>query len=227
MSQPMIDVYLEIGGKRAIASAVGWPGWARGARDEAGALQALLEYAPRYARVAKRARLDFAIPADVSAFNVVERLPGNAYTDYGVPVLPFPDDGRPVSEDELAFYQALLRVGWAVMDEAATAATGRELRKGPRGGGRELEAIQRHVAEAEKGYLKQIGQKTAKFDTGDVTALQTVVRQAVLDGLASAVRDGVDPVGPRGGRRWTPREFVRRVAWHTLDHAWEIEDRVK
>ena len=32
--------------------------------------------------------------------------------------------------------------------------------------------------------------------------------------------------GPRGGVRWTVRRFVRRVAWHVLDHAWEIEDRI-
>jgi hypothetical protein len=25
---------------------------------------------------------------------------------------------------------------------------------------------------------------------------------------------------------WTPRYFVRRMAWHELDHAWEIEARV-
>ncbi len=25
---------------------------------------------------------------------------------------------------------------------------------------------------------------------------------------------------------WTARSFVRRVAWHTLDHTWEIEDRI-
>ena len=31
--------------------------------------------------------------------------------------------------------------------------------------------------------------------------------------------------GPRGGKIWSPRFFVRYVAWHTLDHAWEIEDR--
>jgi hypothetical protein len=24
---------------------------------------------------------------------------------------------------------------------------------------------------------------------------------------------------------WTPRYVVRRVAWHTVDHLWEIEDR--
>ena len=30
-----------------------------------------------------------------------------------------------------------------------------------------------------------------------------------------------------GGARWTPRYFVRRAAWHVLDHAWELEDRLE
>jgi hypothetical protein len=44
----------------------------------------------------------------------------------------------------------------------------------------------------------------------------------------SAVACG-EPVrtGPRGGVRWTARYYVRRSAWHVLDHAWEIEDRAQ
>src|SRR5438132_1502141 len=45
----------------------------------------------------------------------------------------------------------------------------------------------------------------------------TVVERAVVEGLPES--------GPRGGKIWLPRYFVRRVAWHALDHAWEIEDR--
>jgi hypothetical protein len=32
--------------------------------------------------------------------------------------------------------------------------------------------------------------------------------------------------GPRGGAIWSARNYVRRIAWHVLDHAWEIEDKV-
>ena len=31
------------------------------------------------------------------------------------------------------------------------------------------------------------------------------------------------PITERG---WPPRYAARRIAWHALDHAWEIEDRV-
>jgi hypothetical protein len=52
------------------------------------------------------------------------------------------------------------------------------------------------------------------------------LRSAVLAALFTAVENGLPEKGPRGGTVWTPRFFTRRVAWHTLDHAWEIEDRV-
>ncbi len=51
-------------------------------------------------------------------------------------------------------------------------------------------------------------------------------RRAILEALGAAARGEVPPRGPRGGARCAPRSFVRRVAWHVLDHAWEIEDRL-
>ena len=30
---------------------------------------------------------------------------------------------------------------------------------------------------------------------------------------------------PIAGKRWPLRYAARRIAWHALDHAWEIEDR--
>ncbi len=81
------DVYLEVGTRRTIAAALDWPGWCRMGQDEGGALQALLEYGPRYAQVLRRTRLGFLAPGDISDFIVVERLKGNATTDYGVPGL--------------------------------------------------------------------------------------------------------------------------------------------
>ena len=57
-----IAVYLEIGPKRTFAGAVEWPGWCRIGRGEEEALEALLAYAPRYARVVEAAGL--TAPAD-------------------------------------------------------------------------------------------------------------------------------------------------------------------
>ena len=59
----------------------------------------------------------------------------------------------------------------------------------------------------------------------DVRSAMLETRSVVLDALSRAVTEGLPEKGPRGGALWTPRYFVRRTAWHALDHAWEIEDR--
>ncbi|HEX6384763.1 MAG TPA: hypothetical protein VF177_08850 [Anaerolineae bacterium] len=221
-----IDVYLEIGKKKTFAGAIEWPGWSRSGRDEGSALQALLEYGPRYGRVLNETGLGFQAPADTAAFTVVERLEGNATTDFGAPDMAPSNDARPVGDEALRRFQALLQACWWAFDAAAEAAVGQELRKGPRGGGRELEGIVQHVLGAEAGYLRQLGWKFKQAERDDLDEEVRRTRLAILEGLAAAARGELPARGPRGGLRWTPRYFVRRVAWHVLDHAWEIEDRV-
>jgi len=221
-----IGVYFEIGKKRTFAGAVDWPGWCRSARDEASALQTLVLYGPRYARVLHGTQLEFRAPGDASAFAVVERLEGNATTDFGAPGKAPSSDARPVDGTELARFQALLAACWVTFDAAARAAGGRELRRGPRGGGRDLAEIVRHLLDADAGYLAGLGWKLAKGQGDDPSQAMARSRQAILSALTAAAGGGVPERGPRGGVRWTPRYFVRRVAWHALDHAWEIEDRI-
>jgi hypothetical protein len=60
---------------------------------------------------------------------------------------------------------------------------------------------------------------------GSAKDLAERTHAAVLETLETTARAGPPPPGPRGGTRWLPRYFVRRVTWHVLDHAWEIEDR--
>jgi hypothetical protein len=218
-------VYLEIGKKRTFAGAVDWPGWCRGGRDEGAALRALVDYGPRYARVLRAADLWFQAPAAVSAFVVVERLAGNATTDFGAPDVAPSGDARPVAAAELRRFQALLQACWGAFDAAGQVAAGKELRKGPRGGGRDLEGIVQHVLGADAGYLARLAWKVGKSEAAGAAEELARTRQAILDALAAAARGQVPEVGRRGGVRWTPRYFVRRVAWHVLDHAWEIEDR--
>ncbi len=220
-----MDIYLETGQKRTLAVALDWPGWARGGRDEGTALQTLLDYAPRYAAVAEHAGMPFAPPDSTAGFMVTERLPGNATTDYGVPGMIPASDRLPLDSTELARLGALLAGCWAVYDAIAAAAVGVELRKGPRGGGRELEAITRHVFGAEQSYLSSFGWKMPKYVTSDLSEEVRLTRQAIMDGLAASMRGEIAAHGPRGGVRWPARYFIRRVAWHVLDHAWEIADR--
>jgi hypothetical protein len=216
-----VDVSLERGSKRVFASAVAWPGYARAGRDEATALEALVAYGDRYAAALKRTRLGFRAPADVGVLHVVALVAGNATTDLGAPDTPAPGDDAPVDDAELRRSVSILRAVWRTFDASVEAARGATLATGPRGGGRPLDAIVEHVAGAEGGYLARIGAKGPA--EGDEDRLDRT-REVVLDALARVARDGVPP-SPRGGKRWTPRFFVRRSAWHVLDHAWELEDR--
>ena len=118
-----------------------------------------------------------------------------------------------------------MKACWEKFDAARGSAAGRELRKGPRGGGRETGAIVRHVIEADSAYLGKIGWKLRINERDHPETKLDQARQAILDGLAASVRGELPAQGPRGSVHWTPRYFVRRVAWHVLDHAWEIEDR--
>jgi hypothetical protein len=225
-SAQRIDVYLEIGKKRTLAGALDWPGWCRAGRDEPSALQALAGYGPRYARTLAAAQIDFHPPADTSALSVVERLEGKGTTDYGVPDIVPATDSRPVDAAELRRFESLLKAYWQAFDAAVAAAAGRELRKGPRGGGRELEGIVEHVLGAEAAYLTRLAWKWQKPEGEELSEQLRRTRQAVLDGLAAAARGETPSRGPRGGVLWPPRFFVRRAGWHVLDHIWEIEDRL-
>ena len=220
-----IDVYLETGKKKTFAGAIDWPGWCRSARDEASALQALVRYGPRYARALDGTQLGFQAPDDASVFSVVERLQGDATTDFGAPGQSPAYDAGPVDAADLRRFQELLEACWQAFDAAVRSAGGRELTRGPRGGGRDLARIVRHLMDADAGYLSAAGRKLDKGNAGDAGADMARIRQAILSTLTASAAGEIPAIGPRGGVRWTPRYFVRRVAWHALDHAWEIEDR--
>ena len=225
-SSNKINIYLEIGKKRTFAGAIEWPGWCRMGRDEDTALQALVAYGPRYARVLRSARVEFQAPAHVSEFAVVEQLEGNATTDFGAPDVALSSDTRPIDAAELERFQTLLAAYWQAFDMAARKASGKELRKGPRGGGRDLEGIIRHVLGADQNYLARLAQKHQKSEQQDLSEELNRTRQEILNALAAAARGQGPARGPRGGVIWPSRYFVRRVAWHVLDHLWEIEDRM-
>ena len=197
-----VRVYLEVGGKRTFASAADWPGWCRSGKDEALALDSLAAYAPRYAGVAKLARVPF--PRQAPTFSVIERLEGNATTDFGAPATPARAERKTMSAAETRRMVALVDACWKYLDKVRANAPN-ELRKGPRGGGRDTEKIYEHVLDAELEYAKRIGLRLKKPD-----------RKALLQSFGDPNRD----------EKWPVAYAARRTAWHALDHAWEIEDRI-
>lgn len=220
---PTQDIYLEVGRRRVFAGALDWPGWCRSGRDESSALEALAAYGPRYAAALGGAAGGFSAPAGASALEVVERLEGNSTTDFGAPAVAPAADQRPLDNEEVERLMAILQACWASLDRAAESASGAVLRKGPRGGGRELDGIVRHVLEADRAYLSKLGSDYRKPPEAEVTVQMMGVREAFLHTVSSRAR-GEPPPRTRSAL-WSPRYSVRRSAWHALDHAWEIEDR--
>jgi hypothetical protein len=218
-----VRVYLEQGARRTFAVAVDWPGWARSGRGDEAALDALAEYLPRYEVVLRAA--GHASPATDSAgpqFSVVERIPGNATTDFGAPgVVPKLDDQG--WDSDAADRQAeLVAACWARLAEVAADAPA-QLRKGPRGGGRDRDAMVGHVLDAELAYARKIGLKVPPPQGQDAVR---AFREQLLATLRSSGIPGAPTPAPTGGaKRWPPAYAARRIGWHALDHAWEIEDR--
>jgi hypothetical protein len=86
-----------------------------------------------------------------------------------------------------------------------------ELRKGPRGGGRDRDRIVEHVLGAEQAYASALAVKL-RVPSAEKAAVEAF-RAAIVGGLRA------------GGAKWPSRYALRRIAWHAIDHAWEIEDR--
>jgi hypothetical protein len=214
-----VDVYLEESEKRVFACAYDWPGWVRSGKTGEVALQALVDFAPRYAPVAATAGIDFDVDSGLTP-RVRERLPGDATTAFGAPSQITSADIEEPAEAEKERLLSLLAASWEIFDRIASESP-ESLRKGPRGGGRDRTKIVDHVLAAEGGYSRQLGLKLPEPHSRQADAI-TAHRLALLEGLrhadATRKRD-------QGRKRWPMRYATRRLAWHVLDHAWEIEDR--
>lgn len=221
-----LPIFLEIGNKRIYAGAIDWPGWYGQGRDEDAARQALLRYGTRYQQAIQAAQLGFVAPTDASVFQITEWLPGNTTTDFGAPDVPPSSDTQPMDEAALQKSLAILGASWETLRATYRTNLGKELRKGPRGGGRELDQIVEHVLGAHESYLRRILWKVPTDHPEACEAAILAMAEQTSQALTAAVTQGLPDKGPRGGAVWKPRTFVRRAAWHILDHIWEIEDRV-
>jgi hypothetical protein len=215
MAKP-IPVYLELGAKKVFACSIDFPGWCRSGKDEEAALEALASYAPRYAEVAKLAKAAF--PSKAVEFEILERVKGKGATDFGIPHEIPKADAEPLTARQAARQVELMRAAWSMLDKVARAAPA-ELRKGPRGGGRDRDKMLGHVLGAEAAYARQLGVRHPEPELGDTKAIK-----ALRDDIAAALSGASDgsPLRPKG---WPPRYAFRRIAWHVLDHAWEMQDR--
>ena len=217
MAPTRIGIAEEAGAKKAFAWAIDWPGWARSGKTPELARAALVAYAPRYAVVVRVAALQLP-DIDDSAFDILDSVAGGSGTDFGVPSVITDADRRPSTAAEAERLASIVKAAWLVFDEVAGRAPA-SLRKGPRGGGRDRDKMIGHVLEADHAYARELGIRLPEPRLGANEAIDAE-RAAVLDVLR-APSDG----GPLAERRWTQHYAARRIAWHALDHAWEMEDR--
>src|SRR6185436_8969617 len=125
---PSVPIALEVGAKRVFAIARDWPGWARSGRSEDTAVEALLEAAPRYAAVVSGSAR-FSVPRSITSFEVIERLDGNATTDFGAPGVLASFDETRADARRLAKLETILRACWAAFDDTVAEAKGVTLAK--------------------------------------------------------------------------------------------------
>lgn len=204
MPKTTTRVALEVGKRWTFATALDWPGWCRRGKggDEA-ALEALQEYADRY-----RALVGPSFtPGELT---VVGRVDSDMHADFGAPGVPGPWDDDPLPAKEADRLTSLLEACWAGFD-AAVAASPAELRKGPRGGGRDRDKMADHVREAERSYARKVGVAPPPRTPWD--------EQRGL--IAEALRHPGDEL------RWPVRYCLNRMAWHVTDHLWEMQDRAQ
>ena len=195
-------IYLEEGASSVFAVALDWPGWCRRAKTPDLAIEALDDYAPRYAKIVTTG-------FTAGRFEVVGTLKGDGTTDFGAPNKSGPWDDVELSAKELHRRVSVLSQCWRYFDSVVATAPS-ALRKGPRGGGRDRDQVAAHVREAERAYARKIG---ARLPPRTAWPEQ---RTAICDALREATSGA-----------WPKSYAMTRIAWHVVDHAWEIEDKIE
>ena len=214
-----LRVTLELGpkGKRVVAVAPDWPGLERGAKTGEGAIERVQSYLPRYAKVAKLAGMDAEFAA-ITTVDVVEQYPGTGSTDFwGISFAFSGLDRQDLSSEELERELTLMQACWAFFD-AVRSRVSPEMQKGLRGGGRDRDHIVRHTFGTEQDWAEKVGVRTPQGALLTAEGLQAH-RDAYCKAIRAFHSEG------KMARTWPLRYLIRHTAYHTLDHAWEMDDK--
>jgi len=215
-----LRVTLEIGpkGKKVVAVAPDWPGLERGAKTGEAAIEKLQSYFPRYAKVATLAGMDSEFVA-IDDVDVVERYGGVGSTDFwGISFAFSSIDKQPMSSEELERGLTLMGACWAFFDDVRGRVSA-EMQKGPRGGGRDRDTIVLHVLATEQEWANKLGVGTKQGARVTNHEGLKVWRDAYCTAIRTFHSEG------KPARTWPLRYLIRHTAYHTLDHAWEMEDK--
>jgi hypothetical protein len=206
--------------KRFVAFSLDWPGWSRGAKTADVALETLEAYRARYRPVAglagKASEFDAAGPLEV-----VEDKVGTGSVDFwGISFSPSSTEQGPMAEAELERGITILQACWTFFDGVA-ARVSPEMRKGSRGGGRDRDRIIRHTIRTEsEDFAKQVGIRIPE----EAALSPDGLRRHRKDYLAAMRAYNAGEV-TKPMRSWSLPFLIRHSAFHTLDHAWEMEDK--
>jgi hypothetical protein len=206
-------------GKRAVAFAVDWPGWSRGAKTPDLALEVFESYRERYRPVAVAAGVGAEFDA-AGVLDVVEDRVGPGSTDFwGISFAPSDLEQEPMDARDLDRKLTLLRAAWDYFDDVATRVSS-DMRKGPRGGGRDRDLIIRHTIRVEsEEFAKRLGL--------GIPECAALTPHGLAEHRATYV-DAMRAYNAGEGKRmrsWNLPFLIRHTAFHTMDHAWEMEDK--
>ena len=206
-------------GKKAVAFAIDWPGWSRGAKTPELALELLESYRERYRPVAVAARMADEFDT-AGTLNVVEDRVGTGSTDFwGISFSPSGLEHEPMDEIEIERKIGLLRACWRFFD-AVAARVSPELRKGTRGGGRDRDQIIRHTIRTEsEEFAKRLGLRVPEGGALTPEGLRDYRERYVAAMRAYNAGEG------NRMRSWNLPFLIRHSAFHAMDHAWEMEDK--
>jgi hypothetical protein len=207
--------------KRVVAFSLDWPGWSRGAKTVELALETLESYRARYRPIADLAGMAPAFDA-AGPLEIVEDRIGTGSTDFwGISFSPSSaEQQEPMSEAELERKITILRASWAFFDGVA-ARVSPEMRTGPRGGGRDRDKIIRHAIRVEsEDFAKRVGLQIPEGAALTADGLRPY-REAYVAAMRAYNAGEVE----RRMQKWTLPFLIRHSAFHTLDHAWEMEDK--
>ena len=217
-----IRVVVETGpkAKKYVAYALDWPGWSRGAKTADEAVETLAAYRTRYRLVADRAGLGRAF-SRAGAFEIVEERVGTGSTDFwAISFSPSSFEQDPMDAAEFERKLKLLQACWGYFDEVA-ARVSPEMRKGPRGGGRDRDRIIRHTVRVEsEDFARKVGIVIPEDGAMQPGALAPY-RAEYVDAMRAYQRGEIQGAM----RTWSLAFLVRHFAFHTMDHAWEMEDK--
>ena len=207
-------------GRKSVAFSLDWPGWSRGARSAEVAVETLEAYRERYRPIADLAGMASAFDA-AGPLEIVEDRVGTGSVDFwGISFSPSSTEHGPLDDADLERRITLLRACWSFFDGVA-ARVSPEMRKGPRGGGRDRDRIIGHTIRTEsEDFAKQVGLRIPEEG-----ALTPEGLRRHRETYVAAMRAYNAGEIPKRMRSWTLPFLIRHSAFHTLDHAWEMEDK--